>query len=46
MSEDQNNGGDGAAPRGNKVLSDDVIEQVKSTILHGVGYRRPPAATL
>ncbi len=44
MANDQDNGGDGEARRGKQSLPKNTVEQAKSAILHGVGYRRPPEA--
>lgn len=45
MANDQNEGGDGEPPRGKQALPQDAVEQAKSAILHGVGYKRPPEST-
>ena len=42
MSKDQDDGKIGEVPRAKQGLPSDLIEEVKRTILFGVGYKRPP----
>lgn len=45
MANDHSTGGDDETPRSKKGFSDETVEQIKHTLMHGVGYKRPPKRT-